>query len=59
MAADAVISRELESLHQEVSALQRERPMPHVEADPTSRETGAQTITLEDLAPQEQYGAGS
>ena len=27
MAADAVISRELKSLHQEVSALQRERPM--------------------------------
>ena len=59
MAADAVISRELESLHQEVSASQRERPMPHVKPDPTSREAGAQAIPLEDPAPQQQYGAGS
>jgi hypothetical protein len=59
MAADAVISRELESLHQEVSASQRERPTPHVKPDPTSREAGAQTIPLEDPAPQQQYGAGS
>ena len=53
MAADAVISRELESLHQEVSASQRERPMPHVKPDPTSREAGAQTIPLEDPAPRQ------
>jgi len=59
MAADAVISRELESLHQEASASQRERPMPHVKPDPTSGEAGAQTIPLEDPAPQQQNGAGS
>jgi ElaB/YqjD/DUF883 family membrane-anchored ribosome-binding protein len=59
MAADAVISRELESLHQEVSASQRARPMPHDKPDPTSREADAQTIPLEDVAPQQQYGAGS
>ena len=59
MAADAVISRELESLHQEVSASQRGRPMPHVKPDPTSGEAGAQAIPLEDPAPQQQNGAGS
>ena len=32
--------------------------MPHVKPDPTSREADAQTIPLEDAAPQ-QYGAGS
>jgi len=59
MAADAVISRELESLHQEVSASRRGRPMPHVKPDPTSREAGARTIPLEDQAPPQQYGPGS
>jgi hypothetical protein len=59
MAADVVISRELESLRQEISASQRERPMPHVKPDPTSREAGAQTVPFEDAAPQQQYGAGS
>jgi hypothetical protein len=33
--------------------------MPHVKPDPTSGEAGAQTIPLEDPAPQQQYGAGS
>jgi len=59
MVADAVISRELESLHREVSASQRERPMPHDKPDPTSGEADAQTISLEDPAPQQQHGAGS
>jgi len=59
MAAEAVISHELESLHQEVSASRRERPIPHVKPDPTSREAGAQTIPLDDPAPQQQYGAGN
>jgi len=59
MAADAVISRELESLHQEVSASQRERPMPHDKPDPTSGEADAQTISLEDPAPQQQDQTGS
>jgi hypothetical protein len=59
MAADAVISRELKSLHQQVSASQRAHPIPHVKPDPTSREAGAQIIPLEDPAPQQQYGAGS
>ena len=59
MAADAVISRELKSLHQQVSASQRAHPIPHVKPDPTSREAGAQTVPIEDPAPQQQYGAGS
>jgi hypothetical protein len=60
MAGDAVISRELKSLHQQVSASQRAHPIPHVKPDPTSTEAGAQIIPLEDPAPQQQqYGAGS
>jgi ElaB/YqjD/DUF883 family membrane-anchored ribosome-binding protein len=54
MAADAVVSRELKSLQEELSSSQREHPSSP--ADPVSVSTGTapQTSQLEDTADEQQ-----
>src|SRR5260221_14698670 len=54
MAADAVVSRELKSLQEELSASQREHPSPP--ADPVSVSAGTAPLTsqLEDTADEQQ-----
>ena len=54
MAADAVVSRELKSLKEELSASQRERPSSPADPDSVSAGTTPQTSQLEDTADEQQ-----
>jgi ElaB/YqjD/DUF883 family membrane-anchored ribosome-binding protein len=54
MAADAVVSRELKSLQEELSASQRERPSSPADPDSVSAGTTPQTSQLEDTADERQ-----
>ena len=54
MAADAVVSRELKSLKEELSASQRERPSSPADPDSVSAGTTPQTGQLEDTAEEQQ-----
>ena len=54
MAPDAVVSRELKSLQEELSASQREHPSPPADPGSVSRGTAAQTSQFEDTADEQQ-----
>jgi ElaB/YqjD/DUF883 family membrane-anchored ribosome-binding protein len=54
MAADAVVSRELKSLQEELSASQREHPSSSADPVSVSAGTAAQTSQLEDTADEKQ-----
>ena len=54
MAADAVVSRELKSLQEELSASQREHPSSPTDPVSVSAGTAPQTSQLEDAADEQQ-----
>jgi ElaB/YqjD/DUF883 family membrane-anchored ribosome-binding protein len=54
MAADAVVSRELKSLQEELSASRREHPSPPADPGSVSRGTTAQASQIEDTAEEQQ-----
>ena len=54
MTADAVLSRELKALHEELSTSRRERPSPPADHTSVSEDKAARTGQLEDSAEEEQ-----